>query len=85
MNGLVVAVNFKEGQRVRKGDALIEIDSHPYRANLMQAQGTLERDQGVLDQAQMDLTRYRAALARNAIAKQMVDDQEKLVVQHQVR
>jgi multidrug efflux system membrane fusion protein len=83
VNGLVVAVNFKEGQLVRKGDALIEIDSRPYRANLMQAQGTLERDQGVLDQAQMDLTRYRAALARNAIAKQMVDDQEKLVQQDQ--
>jgi membrane fusion protein, multidrug efflux system len=76
-------VNFKEGQLVRKGDALIEIDSRPYRATLMQAQGTLERDQGVLAQAQMDLERYRAALARNAIAKQMVDDQEKLVVQDQ--
>jgi multidrug efflux system membrane fusion protein len=83
VNGLVVAVNFKEGQRVRKGDALIEIDSRPYRATLMQAQGILERDQGVLEQAQMDLGRYRAALARNAIAKQMVDDQEKLVVQDQ--
>jgi membrane fusion protein, multidrug efflux system len=50
---------------------------------LLQAQGTLERDQNVLAQAQMDLTRYRAALARNAIAQQMVDDQEKLVLQDQ--
>ena len=83
VNGLVETVNFKEGQLVRKGDALIEIDSRPYRATLMQAQGILARDQGVLEQAQMDLARYRAALARNAIARQMVDDQEKLVQQDQ--
>jgi len=83
VNGLVVAVGFKEGQLVRKGESLIEIDSRPYRATLLQAQGILERDQGVLAQAQMDLTRYRAALARNAIAQQMVDDQEKLVLQDQ--
>jgi multidrug efflux system membrane fusion protein len=83
VNGLVVAVGFKEGQLVRKGEPLIEIDSRPYRATLLQAQGILERDQGVLAQAQMDLTRYQAALARNAIAQQTVDDQEKLVLQDQ--
>lgn len=81
VTGLVTAVQYKEGQRVRKGDTLLEIDARPYRATLLQAQGTLERDQNVLAQAQMDLARYRAALARNAIAKQMVDDQEKLVLQ----
>jgi multidrug efflux system membrane fusion protein len=48
---------------------------------LTQAEGTLLHDQGVLDEAKMDLTRYQAALAKNAIAKQQVDDQEKLVVQ----
>jgi membrane fusion protein, multidrug efflux system len=83
VNGLVVTVGFKEGQLVRKGESLIEIDSRPYRATLLQAQGMLERDQNILAQAQMDLTRYRAALARNAIAQQMVDDQEKLVLQDQ--
>ena len=81
VNGLVVAVHYKEGQLVRKGDSLIDIDSRPYRAILLQAQGTLERDQNVLAQAQLDLTRYRAALARNAIAEQVVADQEKLVLQ----
>jgi multidrug efflux system membrane fusion protein len=81
VNGLVVAVHYKEGQLVRKGDSLIDIDSRPYRATLLQAQGTLERDQNVLAQAQLDLTRYRAALARNAIAEQVVADQEKLVLQ----
>jgi membrane fusion protein, multidrug efflux system len=81
VDGLVVAVHFTEGQRIQKGDPLIDIDSRPFRANLLQAQGALERDQNVLAQAQMDLERYRAAWARNAIAKQILDDQEKLVLQ----
>jgi membrane fusion protein, multidrug efflux system len=83
VNGLVVAVHFKEGQLVSKGDPLIDIDSRTYRATLLQAQGLLERDENLLAQAQMDLERYRAALARNAIAKQIVDDEEKLVLQDQ--
>jgi multidrug efflux system membrane fusion protein len=83
VNGLVVAVHFKEGQLVSKGDPLIDIDSRTYRATLLQAQGSLERDENLLAQAEMDLERYRAALARNAIAKQIVDDEEKLVLQDQ--
>ncbi len=83
VNGVVIAVRFKEGQQVSKGDALIDIDPRPYQATLLQAQGTLERDQNVLAQAQMDLERYRSALARNAIAAQTVADQEKLVLQDQ--
>ncbi len=83
VNGLVVAVHYTEGQRVSKGDPLVDIDSRPYRAMLLQAQGTLERDQNLLAQAQMDLERYRAAWARNAIAKQTLDDQEKLVLQYE--
>ena len=81
VNGLVMAVHYTEGQLVSKGDPLVDIDSRPYRANLLQAQGALERDENVLAQAQMDLGRYREAWARNAIAKQILDDQEKLVLQ----
>jgi len=81
VNGLVIAVHYTEGQLVSKGDPLVDIDSRTYRANLLQAQGALERDQNVLAQAQMDLERYREAWARNAIAKQILDDQEKLVLQ----
>ncbi len=81
VTGLVVAVHYNEGQLVSKGDPLVDIDSRPYRASLLQAQGALERDVNVLAQAQMDLERYRAAWARNAIAKQILDDQEKLVLQ----
>ena len=81
VNGPITVVHYTEGQLVRKGDPLVDIDSRPYRATLLQAQGALERDQNVLAQAQMDLERYRAAWARNAIAKQILDDQEKLVLQ----
>jgi membrane fusion protein, multidrug efflux system len=83
VDGLIMAVHFTEGQIVKKGDPLIDIDSRTYRANLLQAQGALERDENVLAQAQMDLQRYRDAWARNAIAKQVLDDQEKLVLQEQ--
>src|ERR1700734_1934373 len=81
VSGLVVAVHFKEGQIVRKGDPLIDIDVRPYRATLLQAQGALERDENVLAQAKMDLQRYQDAWARRAIAKQQMDDQEKIVLQ----
>jgi multidrug efflux system membrane fusion protein len=81
VTGLIVAVHYTEGQRVNKGDPLIDIDSRPYNAMLLQAQGALERDQNLLAQAQMDLKRYSDAWASKAIAKQILDDQEKLVFQ----
>jgi multidrug efflux system membrane fusion protein len=81
VTGIIVGVHYTEGQRVAKGDSLIDIDSRPFRATLLQAQGALERDQNLLAQAQMDLTRYQEAWARNSIAKQILDDQEKLVLQ----
>jgi multidrug efflux system membrane fusion protein len=82
-NGIVTAVHYREGQFVNKGDALIDIDPRPYEAQLLQAQGTLERDTNILGQAQMDLNRYREAWARNGINKQLLDDQEKIVLQDQ--
>jgi membrane fusion protein, multidrug efflux system len=81
VNGLVVAVHYTEGQQVSKGDPLIDIDSRPYRATLLQAQGLLERDENILAQAKMDLGRFRQAWAGDAISKQMLDDQQKLVYQ----
>jgi membrane fusion protein, multidrug efflux system len=83
VNGIVTAVHYKEGQITHKGEALIDIDSRSYRATLLQAQGTLERDESMLAQAKMDVERYREAWARNAIPKQTLDDQEKLVLQDQ--
>jgi multidrug efflux system membrane fusion protein len=82
-SGVLTAVHYSEGQFVQKGDALIEIDPRPYQAQLLQAEGTLERDTNILAQAQMDLERYRTAWARNGINKQLLDDQEKIVLQDQ--
>jgi multidrug efflux system membrane fusion protein len=81
VTGLVMSVHYREGGLVRKGDPLIDIDPRPFEAQLAQAQGTLEKDTQTLAQAKMDLERYRAAWARNAIAKQILDDQEKIVLQ----
>ena len=81
VTGPVMAVHFTEGQIVAKGDPLIDIDPRPFQATLLQAQGTLERDEAILAQATMDRDRYRDAWARNAIPKQTLDDQEKIVLQ----
>ena len=81
VTGPVMAVHFTEGQFVAKGASLIDIDPRPFQATLLQAQGVLERDQAILAQATMDRDRYRDAWARNAIPKQTLDDQEKIVMQ----
>jgi membrane fusion protein, multidrug efflux system len=81
VTGVVFKVDYQEGQLVRKGDPLTDIDDRQYVATLLQAQGALERDENLLAQAKMDLQRYQAAWARNAVAKQILDDQEKLVMQ----
>ena len=80
---MITQVHYREGQLVRTGQPLIDIDPRPFEAAVHQAQGQLERDTNLLAQAQMDLERYQAAWARNAIAKQTLDDQEKLVLQDQ--
>ena len=83
VTGVITAVHYREGQDVRKGDPLIDIDSRPYEAQLAQAQGTLDRDQNLLGEAQMDLTRYQDAWAKNAIPRQTLEDQQKIVLQDQ--
>lgn len=81
VTGVVQAVHYREGQYVRKGDPLIDIDPAPYAAQLTQAEGTLERDQALLAEAKMDLTRYQVAWSKNAIPRQTLEDQQKLVLQ----
>lgn len=83
VTGQVIGVHFKEGDVVRKGAPLVDINPAPFAATLEQAQGILERDQGILAQAIMDRDRYREAWNRNAIPKQTLDDQEKVVLQAQ--
>ena len=81
VTGVITAVHFREGQFVRKGDPLIDIDCRQYEAQLAQAQGTLERDRNLLAQSQMDRDRYQQAWNKNAISRQTLEDQEKLVLQ----
>ncbi len=83
VTGVIQAVHYREGQYVRKGDPLIDIDPAPYAAQLTQAQGALERDQALLAEAKMDLARYQVAWSKNAIPRQTLDDQEKVVLQDQ--
>lgn len=83
ITGRITSVYYREGQTVNKGDALVDIDPRPYEAQLAQAEGTLQHDEGLLAEARIDLARYQAALARNAIARQQVEDQAQLVVQYE--
>ena len=83
VTGVITAVHYREGQTVHKGDLLIDIDSRTYEAQLAQAQGMLDRDQNLLAEAQMDLKRYQDAWAKNAIPRQTLEDQEKVVMQDQ--
>jgi multidrug efflux system membrane fusion protein len=81
VDGQITNVAYREGQMVHKGDLLIEIDPRPFQAALTQAQGTLAKDEAVLNEAKIDLTRFQQAYDRNAIAKQQLDDQGQLVKQ----
>jgi multidrug efflux system membrane fusion protein len=81
VTGVITQVRYREGQLVHRGQPLIQIDPRPFAANVLTAQGQLERDTNLLGQAEMDLKRYQDAWARNAIPKQTLDDQEKIVLQ----
>ena len=81
VQGQVMNVYYKEGQMVRKGQPLLEIDPRPFQAALTQVEGQLEHDQALLAEARIDLDRYQQAFNRNAIAKQQLDDQIQLVKQ----
>jgi membrane fusion protein, multidrug efflux system len=83
VTGVISQVRYREGQMVHRGQPLIQIDPRPFQANVLNAQGALQRDTNLLAQAEMDLKRYQDAWARNAIPKQTLDDQEKIVLQDQ--
>src|SRR6185312_2992398 len=81
ISGQFVAVNFQEGQIVKKGDQIAEIDSRPYQLALAQGEGALKRDQALLQSAKLDLERYENLSRTNAIPRQQLDQQRALVQQ----
>jgi membrane fusion protein, multidrug efflux system len=83
ISGYLQKIDFKEGDDVKKGDLLAEIDPRPYEATLAQAKGQLARDEAMLKGAQVDLTRYQGLAAQNAVPHQTLDTQVALVAQDQ--
>lgn len=83
LNGQLINVAFKDGQEVKKDQVLAQIDSKIYKAQLLQYEGQLLRDQSLLDNANIDLKRYQELWKQNSISKQTLDTQIALVKQYE--
>ena len=81
VSGMLDSVAFREGQSVAKGQLLAQIDPRPFQTALQLVQGQLRRDQALLQEAKLDLTRYRTLKSQDSIAGQTVDTQGALVKQ----
>jgi multidrug efflux system membrane fusion protein len=82
VDGQILKMDFAEGQEVHAGDVIAEIDPRPYAAALAQAKAVKVKDQALLENAQVDLKRYRGLIAQDSIAHQQLDTQAALVEQY---
>ncbi|MDR2710246.1 MAG: MdtA/MuxA family multidrug efflux RND transporter periplasmic adaptor subunit [Burkholderiales bacterium] len=83
VDGQLMALHFKEGDSVKAGALLAEIDPRPFQVVLTQAEGQMARDKAQLENAKLDLQRYRVLLKQDSVSQQQVDTQEALVAQNE--
>src|SRR5262249_15071432 len=83
VDGQLMTVNYTEGEMVKTGDSLVEIDPRPFQAQLEQAEGQLARDKALLENAHVDLERYQTAFSKNAIPKKHLATQVATVHQYE--
>ena len=81
--GTLTEVAFREGQMVKKGDFLAQVDPRPYQIQLQNAEGTKAKDEALLGQARADLARYQVLIKQDSISQQQVDDQVYLAKQYE--